>query len=75
LRDPLPCWTVFQGHLTSEGILTACCFDATEKFAMADLKQVSFMDGWNSREFQDLRAAHLAKDISETPCKGCLAYA
>ena len=29
LRDPLPCWAVFtEGHITADGRLSACCFDA-----------------------------------------------
>lgn len=75
LRDPLPCWTVFSGHITADGLLSACCFDADGKFTMADLKEVSLMDGWNSLKFQELRAAHLRKDVQGTACEGCLAYA
>lgn len=30
LREPLPCWSAFtEGHVTAEGKLSACCFDAT----------------------------------------------
>lgn len=29
LREPLPCWSAFtEGHVTAEGKLSACCFDA-----------------------------------------------
>jgi hypothetical protein len=41
---------------------------------MADLNEVSFMDGWNSKPFQDLRAAHLRKDVKGTICEQCVAY-
>jgi hypothetical protein len=41
---------------------------------MSDLNEVSFMDGWNSQAFQDLRAAHLRKDVSGTICESCVAY-
>ena len=76
LRDPLPCWTVLtEGHVTSEGMLSACCFDADGKFDMGDLKRVPFMEAWNSLKFQELRGAHLAKDVSGTPCAQCVAYA
>lgn len=75
LRDPLPCWAVsMEGHVTSAGILSACCFDADGRFGMADLKEVSFADGWNSPKFQALREAHLRKDVSGTVCEGCMAY-
>lgn len=75
LRDPLPCWSCFsEGHVTSSGMLSACCFDADGRFAMADLNQVSFMEGWHSQKFQDLRARHLQKDVSNTVCQDCVAY-
>jgi hypothetical protein len=76
LREPLPCWAVLtEGHVTATGLLAACCFDADNKFTMADLNEVSFMDGWNSVAFQELREAHLRKDVSGTVCSGCIAYA
>jgi hypothetical protein len=40
---------------------------------MADLKEVSFMEGWNSIQYQTLRKAHLAKDVRGTACEGCAA--
>jgi len=75
LRDPLPCWSAFsEGHITSEGLLSACCFDASGGWEMADLKKVSFLEGWNSEKFQNLRTAHLQKDVKNTVCEKCLAY-
>jgi MoaA/NifB/PqqE/SkfB family radical SAM enzyme len=75
LREPLPCWSLFtEGHITADGKLSACCFDAGDRWVMADLTQVSFMDGWRSASFRDLRAAHLLKDVHGTICEGCVAY-
>jgi len=75
LREPLPCWSAFsEGHLRADGLLSACCFDADGRFVMADLNKVSFMEGWNSEEFQQLRAAHLRKDVTSTVCADCIAY-
>ena len=74
--DPLPCWCVFtEGHVCANGHLAACGFDATGRFSMADLNEVSFMEGWNSMAFQKLRKAHLAKDVSGTECEHCVLYA
>lgn len=76
MRDPLPCWAVFtEGHITHDGKLAACCFgDGLDGgLIMADLKEVSFMEGWNSKEFRDLRVAHLAKDVRKTACAECAA--
>ncbi len=75
LREPLPCWSAFtEGHITHDGKLSACCFDAGDKWTMADLTQVPFMEGWNSQAFQALRAAHLRKDVKGTICESCVAY-
>lgn len=75
LRDPLPCWAVFtEGHVTWDGKLSACCFDRDGRFHMGDLTTTSFMDARNSPKFQQLRAAHLRHDVTETPCERCIAY-
>jgi hypothetical protein len=70
------CWSVFtEGHITKDGIMSACCFGngSTDTLAMADLRQVSFMEGWNSLKYRDLRRAHLAGDVSKTGCAECAA--
>jgi MoaA/NifB/PqqE/SkfB family radical SAM enzyme len=75
LREPLPCWSAFtEGHVTAEGRLSACCFDATAHWTMGDLNKVSFMDAWNSEVFVELRAAHLRRDVRGTVCEQCIAY-
>lgn len=75
LREPLPCWSAFtEGHVTAEGRLSACCFDATANWTMGDLNQQSFMDAWNSAPFVKLREAHLRRDVSGTVCAQCIAY-
>lgn len=75
LRDPLPCWSVMtEGHVTADGHLSACCFDADGRWRMADLNKVSFMEGWHSEPFVKLRAAHVRKDVTGTVCEECVAY-
>ena len=75
LREPLPCWSAFtEGHVTSSGMLSACCFDADGRFAMADLNITSFLDAWRAPAFQELRRAHLQKNVHGTVCEGCIAY-
>lgn len=76
MRDPAKdgCWSVFtEGHVSSDGALTACCFGngKDRSLVMADLNEVSFMEGWNSEKYQFLRAAHLAGDVAGTACEGC----
>lgn len=74
-RDPLPCWACFrEGHITYDGMLSACCFDHDGRFHMGDLKTERFVDAWNSERFQDLRAAHLKRDVRRTVCETCVAY-
>ena len=75
LRPPLPCWSAFtEGHVTADGKLSACCFDANANWTMGDLTKMSFMEAWNSPEFVALRAAHLKRDVSGTVCEQCVAY-
>ena len=74
LRDPLPCWSLWEGHVRADGKLTACCFDSDGRFTMGNLREQPFMAAWHSQEFQDLRRAHLNKDVTGTVCQGCLAY-
>lgn len=75
LREPLPCWSAFtEGHVTADGKLSACCFDATAHWTMGDLNRQSFMEAWNSAPFVALRAAHLRRDVTGTVCEQCVAY-
>ena len=75
LREPLPCWSAFtEGHVTADGKLSACCFDATANWTMGDLTRQSFMEAWNSAPFVALRGAHLRKDVGGTVCEKCVAY-
>ena len=75
-RPSLPCWSVFrEAHIDVEGRLVACCFGGENNpgMVMADLYKVDFMTGWNSKEFQRLREAHLNEDVCGTPCESCAA--
>ena len=75
LRDPLPGWCVFtEGHVCADGMLSACGFDATSQYTVADLNKVSFMEGWHSSTFQELREAHVRKDVKGTVCEDCALY-
>jgi radical SAM protein with 4Fe4S-binding SPASM domain len=70
--EPLPCWTAFTaGHVLVDGSLTACCMDGLGRWIMGDLKTQSFMDAWNSKEFQALRREHLNKNVIGTKCERC----
>ena len=70
---PIPCWLLFtSGHVMADGRLTACGYDSIGTWEVGDLKIQSFMEAWNSPEFQLLRKSHLGGDITETKCKSCL---
>jgi hypothetical protein len=78
MRDSLPCWAAFtEGHITKDGHLAACCFGSGIEgdLLMADLNRVGFMEGWNSVKYQELRKAHLSRDVSKTACAECAAGA
>lgn len=75
LQEMLPCWPLFTlPHINQDGQMSACFCDPDEKLFMADLKKVSFMEGWHSEKFRALRRAHLARDVASTPCENCIAY-
>ncbi len=79
LRDGLPCWALWEGHIRaspdgSRAYLSACCFGSDDRFDVADLTDTSFMDGWHSEAFQELRRAHINKNVKGTACEQCLAY-
>jgi MoaA/NifB/PqqE/SkfB family radical SAM enzyme len=76
LRPGLPCWALFtEGHVTYDGLLTGCCFDHNAGFVFGDLKEMSFMDAWNSERAQWFRRHHLAEDVTGTPCENCVVKA
>ena len=75
LRKAPPCWSLFtEAHITSDGHLSACCFDHGSRFHMGDLNRVSFLEAWHSTQFQALRAAHLSHELCATVCAQCIAY-
>lgn len=72
---PIPCWSLFtEGHVLADGRMSGCCFDATGEWIMGDLKTQSFMEAWSSADFQELRKAHLDKQIKGTKCEACALY-
>jgi MoaA/NifB/PqqE/SkfB family radical SAM enzyme len=80
-RTGLPCWALFtEGHVRSDGHLSACCFGSDQRFDVGDLNKQSFMDAWNGEAMRDIRTAHI-KAKTEGPealkgsfCEVCVAY-
>ena len=74
-RETLNISTAFtEAHVTADGKLSACSFDASPKWAMGDLTWQPFMEAWNSLHFMKLREAHLMKDVRDTQCERCIAF-
>lgn len=72
MREPLPCWSVFrEGHVTAAGDISLCCFDSHSRWVVGNIATTTFMEAWNCKQAQDLRAAHLRKDVTGTPCEHC----
>lgn len=75
LREPIPCWSLFtEARVTFDGHLSACCFDHDGRFRMGNLNEISFMEAWQSHNFQKLRMAHMSQDVRNTACEKCTAY-
>jgi radical SAM protein with 4Fe4S-binding SPASM domain len=73
--EPLPCWTLFtEGHIMVDGKMTGCCLDGIGNWVMGDLTEQTFMEAWHSKDFQELRKAHLKKDVRKTKCAKCVLY-
>ena len=75
------CWAIMtEGHVRADGHLSACCFGADDKFDVGNLTKQSFMEAWNSQEFQDIRNAHLrnaagdADALKGSMCECCVAW-
>jgi uncharacterized Fe-S cluster-containing radical SAM superfamily protein len=80
-RTGLPCWALFtEGHVRSDGHLSACCFGSDDKFDVGDLNTQTFLEAWNGAGMQKVRAAHIrAKTegpdaLEDTFCRVCVAY-
>ena len=79
-RQPV-CWSSFtEGHVRADGHLSACCFGATDRFDVGDLEEQTFMEAWNSSEYQAIRKAQLSYAAGDrdalkgTMCSVCIAY-
>jgi len=75
LQSMLPCWSPFiEPHISFDGHMSACFCDFDPRLFMADLNKMSFVEGWSSLKFQELRHEHLRADVSGSPCETCIAY-
>lgn len=69
----VPCWGLFNSaRVTWDGWLTACCFDHSGHFKIADVSKMSLCDAWKSSRFVALRTEHLDYVIEDDVCQACL---
>lgn len=73
------CWSAFtEGHVRADGHMSACCFGSTDKFDVGDLTKQTFMEAWNSTEYQAIRKAQLdyaggdTDALKGTMCEVCI---
>lgn len=75
MRDPVPCWSLFtEARVSWDGEVSMCCFNADHRFDAGNMHDMTFMEAWHSERFQELRRAHLSKDVRNTECAGCISY-
>jgi hypothetical protein len=75
LRKPLPCWTLFtEAHIRADGELSACCLDASARFAMGNVAELGFTAAWHGARFRALRQAHLGGKVEDTVCAACIGW-
>jgi len=58
-------------HVTCEGYLTLCCVDYQNYLTVADLRQQSVREAWDSAEARDARRRHIERDLAGTLCGNC----
>ncbi len=74
-RKAIPCWSLFsEAHVRVDGVLSACCLDASERFAMGNVTESGFAAAWHSTDFRTLRRAHLSGDVANTVCAQCIGW-
>lgn len=59
-------------NVTYEGYLTLCCVDFQNYLAVADLKDMSLAEGWNSEMMQKARKMLIEQKTEGTLCHRCI---
>jgi len=73
LVPPVPCWVLFNAaKITWDGKLTACAFDHTQDFEIADLHRINLIGAWHDKKFAALRKCHLNNTVADSICAKCL---
>jgi radical SAM protein with 4Fe4S-binding SPASM domain len=66
------CWKMWNSCvITWDGKVVPCCFDKDAHFVLGDLSKDSFIDIWNSKEYNEFRASVLRSRSEIEICKNC----
>jgi pyruvate-formate lyase-activating enzyme len=70
----IPCNIIFDRlNITWDGKLTACCVDFDDNLVVADLKNTSLIEAWNSDKMVRLRRLQINNEIpQDILCYNCL---
>jgi len=67
------CFQPFKGFcVTPEGYLSACILDYQRSLILADLNEVSLIEGWNGEIARNFRARHRDGDTKGWICYNCI---
>jgi len=66
------CWKMWHSCvITWDGKVVPCCFDKDAKFVMGDLRERSFQEIWNGRQYQSFRESLFQSRQEIEICRNC----
>lgn len=66
------CWKMWHSCvITWDGLVVPCCFDKDAQYRMGDMKQSSFVEIWQSAEYQQFRSSLIHSRSEIEMCKNC----
>ena len=66
------CWRLWHSTvITWDGLVVPCCFDKDAKHQLGDLKNTSFRQLWQGKEYTNFRASVLRSRSEIDICKNC----
>lgn len=66
------CWKMWHSCvITWDGLVVPCCFDKDATHQLGDLKNISFKEVWNGKQYQSFRGQLLQSRSNIEICKNC----
>jgi len=66
------CWRMWRGSvITWDGKVVPCCFDKDAKYAMGNIKDISFKDIWHGEQYQNFRQGVINGRDQIDICRNC----